>query len=36
MMAGLLLLSLVAIVADALLMAARHYATRWMPRTQHH
>lgn len=30
MMAGLLLLSLAAIVADALLMALRSYATRWM------
>lgn len=33
MMAGLFLLSLFAIVADALLMAARRYATRWMAGT---
>ena len=31
MMGGLLLLSLIAVAADALLMAARHAATRWMP-----
>ena len=34
MMAGLLLLCLVALAADALLMAARRHVTRWMPRTR--